>query len=691
MAKEERILAIDIGATSIKLCEFVYSAEQTISLALFAQREYEEELSEGTRMGVVAGLLRQMLAEGGFQARRALICMSGQSALMRFSRILTMNYDRKQIRQLAEFEATQNIPFPIEEVIWDYQLITGQDEESLDLMSIVIKNEIVEQFTAAVTQVGCTPILVDVAPAACYNAMRANGLGQDECVMVLNIGGRSTNLLFAEGERFYARTIPIAGHSITQQISKEFGIGLPEAEELKRHHGFVALGGAYAEPESETAANVSKIIRNVMARLHGEIARSINYYRVQHKGQRPTKMYLTGGSSILSYCDIFFAEKLNIPVEYFNPFQVVNLLPTVDRQRLQEVAHMFSETIGLGLRYGTQCPIELSLIPITLRRQQNLAKKKPYLAGTIAAFLMILVVIWFGILQRTDLYAANNNQLKSLHEKTQPLKQRIEQARSEAGQKKSQYEAIGSLLLQQAKWSSILNEIYRLKPDDLWISELRPIYGEVKPHVPVSVAGDAIAVGGGGFGGPGGEEGGMFGGDMFGAPAGDFGGGPGGGDMFGGGGDMFGGFGGGGAEAAGSVVNIGGLTICGSSLLPDKNKVAFTLGKEIPFPFEVDKDEPEPEPSPDGEEGETAKQPVDRNAKIMAAVQKYGTTPELAFVTALRHSLLFDADETMTTITFYKISSTIKNFCVFKIQVKFTMPVEFYQVKGKSTPPGRRM
>ncbi|HOG49134.1 MAG TPA: pilus assembly protein PilM, partial [Lentisphaeria bacterium] len=545
--------------------------------------------------------------------------------------------------------------------------ITGQDAESLDLMSIVIKNEIVEQFTAAVTQVGCTPILVDVAPAACYNAMRANGLGQDECVTVLNIGGRSTNLLFAEGERFYARTIPIAGHSITQQIAKEFGIGLPEAEELKRHHGFVALGGAYAEPESETAANVSKIIRNVMARLHGEIARSINYYRVQHKGQRPAKMYLTGGSSILSYCDIFFSEKLNIPVEYFNPFQVVNLRPTVDRQRLQEVAHMFSETIGLGLRYGTQCPIELSLIPITLRRQQNLAKKKPYLAGTLAAFLMILVVIWFGILQRTDLYAANNNQLKGLHEKAQPVKQRIEQASGEASQKKSQYEAIGSLLLQQAKWTTILNEIYRLKPDDLWISELRPIYGEVKPHVPVSAAGDPIMAGGGG---PGGAEGGMFGG---------------GGDMFGGGG-----FGGGGSEAAGSVATIGGLTISGSSLLPDKNKVAFTLGKEIPFPFEVDKVEPEPEPSPDGAEGETGKT-MDRNAKIMAAVQKHGTTPELAFVTALRHSLLFDADETMTTITFYKTSSSIKNFCTFKIQVKFTMPVEFYQIKGKSTPPGRRM
>ncbi len=675
MAKEERILAVDIGATSIKLCEFVYSAEQTISLALFAQREYEEELSEGSRMGVVAGLLRQMLAEGGFQARRALICMSGQSALMRFSRILTMNYDRKQIRQLAEFEATQNIPFPIEEVIWDYQLITGQDEESLDLMSIVIKNEIVEQFTAAVFQVGCTPILVDVAPAACYNAMRANGLGNDECVMVLNIGGRSTNLLFAEGDRFFARTIPIAGHAITQQIAKEFGIGLPEAEELKRHHGFVALGGAYAEPESETAANVSKIIRNVMARLHGEIARSINYYRVQHKGQRPAKMYLTGGSSILSYCDIFFSEKLSIPVEYFNPFQVVNLRPSVDRQRLQEVAHMFSETIGLGLRYGTQCPIELSLIPITLRRQQNLAKKKPYLAGTIAAFLMILMVIWFGILQRTDLYAANNNKLKGMHEKAQPVKQRIEQARGEAAQKKSQYEAMGGLLLQQAKWTAILNEIHRLKPDDLWISELKPIYGAVKPYVPVSAGAGAIMVGGAG----GGDEAGMFGGDMFGAPIEDFGG-----DMFGAGGATE-------AAAAGSVATIGGLTISGSSLLPDKNKVAFTLGNEFPFPFPVDKVEPEPAASDAaaGDDGDASK-PLDRNARILAAVQKLGTTPELAFVTALRHSLLFDADETMTTITFYKSSNAIKNYCTFKIQVKFTMPVDFYQIKGKSVPPGRQ-
>jgi len=256
MPKNERVLAIDIGATSIKLCEFEFDKAGVMNLAVFAYREYEEELSEDTRMGVVAGLLRQMLAESGCRARKALLSMSGQFALMRFSKIPYGNYDRKQIKQLAEFEARRNIPFAIDEVIWDYQLIAGDDPEAVDMMSIVIKDSIVEQFTTAVSTVGLNPILVDVAPVACYNTARANDLGTDTCVAILNIGGRSTNLIFLEGERFFARTIPIAGYSITQQIAKEFGIGLPEAEELKRHHGFVSLGGAYAEPGSETAASV---------------------------------------------------------------------------------------------------------------------------------------------------------------------------------------------------------------------------------------------------------------------------------------------------------------------------------------------------------------------------------------------------------------------------------------------------
>lgn len=682
MAKEDRILAIDIGATSIKLCEFDFTDSAAVSLARFAHREYEEELSESTRMGVVAGLLRQMLAEGGFQARKALVCMSGQSSLMRFSRLPIINYDKKRIKQMAEFEATQNIPFAISEVLMDYQLIPTPDGGSIDIMSVVIKNDIVEQFTNAISQVGCIPMLIDVAPAACYNTARANGVGDDECVIVLNIGGRVTNLIFCEGERFFARTIPIAGYTITQQIAKEFGIGLPEAEELKRHHGFVSLGGAYAEPESETAANVSKIIRNVMARLHGEITRTINVYRAQQKGSKPVKMYISGGSSILTYCDTFFAEKLNIPVEYFNPFQCVSLLPTVDRQKLQEVGHMFSEAIGLGLRYATQCPVELSLIPAVIRRQQNFDKKKPFLVTSLVVLIVMLFVIMLGLTNRAENYAEQIKKLSVIEKKNSPTLKEIEDAMGKANDSKSQCQVMGELLLQQAKWPAILNEIYRIKPNNLWVVSMKPIIGEVKPYTQVSAAESSAASGGGDdmFGG--GPE---AGGDMFGGAT---GGGPEGGDMFGGGS-------GGSSGPAGATASIGGIEIIGCSVIPDKNGVTFKLGQEVEFPFTVEKttEEAEGEEGAEGaseaevdENGEEKPKPVKTGNQIMEeAMKKAGNTPEQAFLAALRNSMLFDSDETLTAITLYVPSDTTKNFATFKIQAKFTMPVEFFQITTRAS------
>ena len=640
MAKNDRILAIDIGATSIKLCEFEYDAAGTMSLSVFAYREYEEELSEDTRMGVVAGLLRQMLAESGSRARKTLLSMSGQSVLLRFGKIPYGNYDRKQIKQLAEFEARRNIPFAIDEVIWDYQLIAGDDPEAVDVMSVVIKDSIVEQFTSAVSSVGLEPILVDVAPVCCYNTARANDLGKDECVAVLNIGGRSTNLIFVEGERFFARTIPIAGYSITQQIAKEFGIGFPEAEELKRHHGFVSLGGAYAEPGSETAASVSKIIRNVMARLHGEISRSISIYKAQQKGSAPAKMYLTGGSSILTYCDLFFSEKLGIPVEYFNPFPVVNILPGVDRQRLGEVAHMFSETIGLGLRFGVACPIEVSLLPKDIRRQQMLSAKKPYFVAAMLSVLVLLATVWIGLSTRADATEYCAKQLETVRGQYEPNLNKIEQMNSSAQQMDAQCKKLTDLLMQRTVWPMLLNELYRLKPDDLWLTSIKPIFGEVAPYEPSSIGPTSIS------GSPGenlfsSQDSGM---------------------MFGGGDPGMGG--GGSPGVIGQMVKIGGLNVEGMYVVPGKGASEFTELPEPVFPFSVP-----PPAAPASEEpgqGQVAQQP--------------GVgSPEILFLERLRSSRLFSADAKMTALKLFKQNPDFKNAGNFTMQIKLEFPLEFMQ------------
>ena len=209
MAKNERFLTVDIGATSIKLGEFEIDAVGQLCMTVFAYREYEEELSEETRMGVVDGVLRQMLMESGVKARRTLVSLSGQSALLRFGRIANMKNDKKQIRQLAEFEAKRNLPFALEDICLDYQLIASneqsEDDNTLDVMSVVLKRDLVEQFTQAIRNVGLRPLLIDLAPVACYNSARANGIGENGSSLVVSIGGRSTNLLFIEGDRSTSR------------------------------------------------------------------------------------------------------------------------------------------------------------------------------------------------------------------------------------------------------------------------------------------------------------------------------------------------------------------------------------------------------------------------------------------------------------------------------------------------------
>jgi type IV pilus assembly protein PilM len=655
MARAERILAIDIGATSIKIGEFEYSGREAVTLVNFDYREYEEELTDSSRSVVVAGLLRQMIVENNFGARRVLLSISGQSAFTRFVRLPPFSDDQTRIRQIVEFEARQNVPFPMDEVIWDYQLVAGTDSEDIDVMFVVIKNDIVEQMTGAVQAVGLEPLLVDVAPAACYNAARANRVGQEECSMILNIGGRSTNLLFADGGRIFARTIPIAGHSITQQIGKEFGIGFAEAEELKRRHGFVALGGAYAEPESETAAAVSKIIRNVMARLHGEINRSISVYRAQQKGNRPLKLYLTGGSSTMTYTDHFFAEKLRMEVEYLNPFGVVQLGPNLDRARLEEVAHMFSEVIGLGLRYRMSCPIEVSLVPESITRQQTLRRKKPYLMMSMIFFVLIIAVAWRGVAYRASLYANAAHALGTERIAPEVLSNGIGQATTNQAQNNARYESVCQLFVQRAVWPRYINELQRLRPnDDLWLVSVKPIVGEMRP---------AVATAGGGGGG-----------DMFG------GGGGGGGDMFGGGdggmsmgggGDMFGGGGGGGDMFGGGAAMAG----------PTETEVMITgfelIGHSVTF-SDVGKAREVPGAPP------RVVGPLDNEAPVEDEdkVEDLSGTLESAYLTALRRSELFDGDKVYTEFKQYFPPSSVRNLASFVIQVKLKEPVPFYQISG---------
>jgi len=474
MAKKDRSLVIDIGSTAVHVAEFEYAPSGDMILHAFATAEFPESLTESNRPQIIGAAVRQAMASASFSdTKTASICVSGQAAFMRFVKLPPVTEDEKSVRQIVEYEARQNVPFPMDEVIWDYQLIGGEGDEDLEVMFAVIKNDIVEGTIQAISGIGLKPQLVDFAPAALYNAARANYLGEEGCAMLLDIGGRCTTLLFLDGPRFFARAIPIAGFSITQQIAKEFNISTDEAEILKRRHGFVALGGADEEPESEVAATISKIVRNVMTRLHGEINRSINVYRTQQKGNKPTQLFLSGGSAIMEFTTHFFSEKLRMEVAYFNPMRIVQVGENVDAERLANTAHLLPEVVGTALRNGMECPIEISLITAKLRQEKSFARRVPFLIVSGVIWLAILCIFLVVNHHKRELYTDILDRKTALVDNLEKRQTQMERAIRDKDDIVESYEAYNKHLLQRRYlWHDLYKRLQLAKPRDVWLTNI---------------------------------------------------------------------------------------------------------------------------------------------------------------------------------------------------------------------------
>ncbi|NBQ70564.1 MAG: hypothetical protein EBU46_17730, partial [Nitrosomonadaceae bacterium] len=214
--------------------------------------------------------------------------------------------------------------------------------------------------------------------------------------MLLDIGARSSNLLFFEQGRVYSRSINIGANSITQDFANEVKMKWDEAEKMKIEEGFVSLGGAYEEPSNPHQALISKIARQVMTRLHIQMNQTIQFYRGQQGGSMPTRLYLAGGASLLPYTAQFFAEKLSLPVDYFNPFRNIQIDPAINLEEMARVAHQFGEVVGLGIRNLAQCPVELNLMPASHLKQQQFKAKRIYFIGSVLCVLVTLLAFgWF--------------------------------------------------------------------------------------------------------------------------------------------------------------------------------------------------------------------------------------------------------------------------------------------------------
>jgi len=476
MASANKVITIDLGTSTLKVAEFGVSRGGALTLLRFGVAELGlDPNKEEERAKFITPTLSKLLKESGIRGREVSLSISGQSVFMRFVKLPPV--DPAQVEQVVKFEAQQNVPFPIDEVTWDYQMMPARTAGSNEAEAVIvaIKKEVIEAEVEAVERVGLKISQVDVAPFALLNAFRYSELQTNECSLIIDMGARSTNLVFVEKNSFWIRNVPIAGNQISQSICNEMQEPFTAAETLKKGKGFVSLGGVYADPDDADAARISKLIRSTMTRLHVDINRSIAYYRTTLNGAPPKRVFLTGGSSQLPYLDLFIADKLSLPIAYFNPLRNVNLGPAIQSSNLEQNNCYTAELVGLALRSTGSCPAEVTLDAPTLAARADKKHKTPYYFGALAAWALLFVCLALYYYQQM---AVAQNTAKDLRDKTQDLQTlspKIGVLVKVQDDLQKELKAVVELGGQRDAWAQILTALNDKIPDGVWITELIPV------------------------------------------------------------------------------------------------------------------------------------------------------------------------------------------------------------------------
>src|SRR5881394_2640905 len=366
MLNSKSFLAIDFGAGTLKVAEFEVNEAGGLLLRQYGLKSLGAEgAQESTREATILKALQGMLIEKGIKAKTVNVCAPGFHVFSKFVKLPPV--DAGKVTQIIQYEAQQNVPFPLAEVVWDYQILGSAPGGELEVLLVAIKADIVEGLFRVTESAGLHLELADVSPAALCNAFRYNYGELEDCTVLLDIGAKTSNLLFFEKGKMFSRSINLGANSITQDFANESKLKFDAAEKIKIEEGFVSLGGAYEEPENPNQAAISKIARQFMTRLHIQVNQTMQ----------------------------FFAEKLNVPVEYFNPLRNVDRDPNINVEELQQVAHTMGEVVGLGLRNLAHCPVELNLMPDSTLKWQAFNQKKPYFIATVLSLVAGVLAIGF--------------------------------------------------------------------------------------------------------------------------------------------------------------------------------------------------------------------------------------------------------------------------------------------------------
>ncbi len=465
----KKILTLNIGASAVALAEYEVGGRQA-KLLKYGTASLAAPLDSGNAETILTPALLEIVREKGIRPGRVAVSVSGQMAFPRIAAIPMAGGGGDRFEQQVRYEVEQNIPFPIDEMICDRQILGDTEAGDKSVLIVAAKIEQVESITDALVAAGFTPEIVGVAPFAITNVLMAETPGDESCKVLLDIGAKTTSLVIVEGEKLYNRSIPVAGNAITKEIAQALGCSLDQAEEIKRESAYVSMGGV-TEDEDETLDRISKVCRAVLTRLHAEISRSINFYRSQQNGSAPTRLYLTGGTSLLPQLAEFFQDSLGIEVDYLNPFAAIAVGSGIDAEALEADGAVLSATAGLALQAGGKAALNLNLMPPSILEAKAEVARIPFVAIGAAA-IVAAFALWF--VAESGKTSDLEDQVPKITQKANravALKNAVTAAQQSEQAAKAEADKLAALLTRRGRALGHLNLVRQAIGENLWIAK----------------------------------------------------------------------------------------------------------------------------------------------------------------------------------------------------------------------------
>lgn len=411
---------------------------------------------------------------GAIVARRKLsgsaaIAVPGHLALTKF--IKTPSVAKEKRVKIVSFEAAENIPYPLEEVVWDHYVV-ADDGFDLEVMLTAVKFDAMQALCGAADAAGFPPERATPAGLALCHAFRYNYPKVIEPVIVANVGARTTNLIFLEGERFYVRTLALAGNSVTQALSEELRIDFASAEALKVQ---VLSGQSDLPPGSPSRAAVQRAATAFAARLQLEITRSTVNHRRHSGGGAPTAVYLTGGGALIEELPALLAEKLRIPVERYETFRNVDMSADARAGGAEAAAPVLADLVGMATRLVVPGETEANLLPPALTAALAFRKRQPMLL-TAAALAVLSLAPPIVYLHR--IATATENRVAEYDDQLMPLRSvqnRNEENLRQIAEAAKQISSLRGAYETKANWINFFADLQErlVAVEDVWLDKLQ--------------------------------------------------------------------------------------------------------------------------------------------------------------------------------------------------------------------------